>query len=201
MTDELKYGKISISKNVESRGEVVTFRDIKMMLAEKRNRLLLVVGGVLVIVVMLFCIGLFSPTTKRIEPELIAMSPTPTPAIVVDVKGNVMNPGVYTLPGGSRVQDAVSAAGGFVSEETGETVNLAKILIDGEMVVIGKMKVNLNTADQQELETLPGIGETLAKRIIEYRDIHGNFYSIEDIMQVKGIGEGTFQNLQDAITV
>ncbi len=179
----------------------MTFRDIVMILEEKRNRLLFVIGGMLTIVAIIFCIGLFSQETEALEPELIAMLPTPIPDIVVDVKGNVMNPGVYTLPGGSRVQDAVTAAGGFVSEENGETVNLAKTLIDGEMIVIGRNKVNLNTADQAELETLPNIGEILAVRIIEYRKEHGAFYSIEEIMEVQGIGEGKFEDLQDLITV
>ena len=195
------YGKITIVKNVEFWGDVLTFRDIITILKEKRNTLLFIMGAVLMLIAAVFCIGLFSPKIEIVEPQLIPMSPTPKPDIVVDVKGNVINPGVYTLPGGSRVQDAITAAGGFVSEENGETVNLAKILIDGEMIVIGKNKVNLNTADQEELETLPNIGETLAVRIIEYRKEHGGFYNIEEIMQVKGIGEGKFEELQDLITV
>ncbi len=179
----------------------MTFRDIGMILEEKRNSLLFVFGGMLAVVAIVFCTGLFSTKTEVLEPELVAMMPTPTPDIVVDVKGNVMNPGVYTLPSGSRVQDAVTAAGGFVSEENGETVNLAKTLMDGEMIVIGRNKVNLNTAEQEELETLPNIGETLSARIIEYRKVHGAFYSIEEIMEVKGIGKGKFEDLKDLITV
>ncbi len=188
-------------KNVEIWGETVTFRKIIMILEEKRNSLLFLFGGMLTVVAVIFCVGFFSGETESLEPELVAMAPTPTPDIVVDVKGNVTNPGVYTLPSGSRVQDAVTAAGGFASEENGEIVNLAKTLIDGEMIVIGRNKVNLNTANQEELETLPNIGETLAVRMIEYRKEHGAFYSIEEIMEVQGIGEGIFENLRDLITV
>lgn len=176
-------------------------QNIRLWLQEKRNLVLLLSGVILIVVAASFCIGLFATGTESVEPILTPMEPTSTPDIKIDVKGNVVNPGVYTLPGGSRVQDAVLAAGGFSSPEDEQTVNLAQVLTDGEMIVIGQNKINLNQADKEQLKTLPGIGDTLADRILNYREENGDFYSIDEIMYVKGIGEGKFKELESLITV
>lgn len=167
----------------------------------------LVLGGLLWIVAR-------SPRGNSVE-----LLPPPTPApLVVDVAGAVPRPGVYELPGGSRVNDAVEAAGGFLAEADKSTINLAAPLEDGQRLDIpflagteplGAARVgeeeipldliDINTADVDTLSTLPGIGPTLAQRIIDYRDTYGPFYYIEDIMNVEGIGPDTFENIKDLI--
>ena len=124
----------------------------------------------------------------------------------LDVKGNVVSPGVYTLPAGSRVQDAITAAGGFCNEEDGLQINLAKKLTDGEMILVGPVEqqsnlININTAGAEELDSLPGIGEVLSQRILQYREEYGSFYTIEDLKNVQGIGNSVFDKLKDLITV
>ena len=169
----------------------------------------LILGGLMWIVAR-------SPRGNSVE-----LLPPPTPApLVVDVAGAVPRPGVYELPGGSRVKDAIDAAGGFLAEADKSTVNLAAPLEDGQKLEIPFMEgvemagaytapnsddpspddvININTADADQLGALPGIGPTLAQRIIDYRDTYGDFYFIEDIMNVPGIGAGTFEEIKDLI--
>ena len=134
--------------------------------------------------------------------------------IYVYVSGCVMNPGVYILPDGSRIYDAVNAAGGVTSEGDESLMNPVNIISDGDRIVVPQKKditeekgsidngvVNINQAAVAELTTLPGIGETRAKAIIAYRDKHGSFSKPEDIMKVSGIKEGTFEKIKDFISV
>lgn len=143
----------------------------------------------------------------------------PSP-IMVHVEGQVQAPGVYELAPDSRVTDAIEAAGGFTPEAERSGVNLAKRVVDEEQIYVpkkgeilpGSQKqsggatngsssklVNINKATKEELTTLPGVGPALAERIIAYRRDHGNFQSIEEIMQVSGIGEKKFEALKDYI--
>jgi len=137
--------------------------------------------------------------------------------VIVHVCGAVVNPGVYELSTGSRIADAVDMAGGFAEGADESYVNLAEIPADGQQIMIptkeeavilkqatdasGTGKVNINTADIALLCTLPGIGETRAGSIIEYRQKHGGFSAIEDIMQVSGIKESSFQKIKERIVV
>lgn len=137
--------------------------------------------------------------------------------IYVHVCGAVMNPGVVQLPEGSRREDAVLAAGGFAKNAGENYVNLAALLTDGEQLYIpdveegrllkqalmqgGSAVVNINTATQEVLCTLPGIGNSRAKDIIAYREKHGKFLRKEDIMQVSGIKESIYQRICDQIVV
>lgn len=139
--------------------------------------------------------------------------------VVVHVAGAVVKSGVYRLPEGSRVVDAVAVAGGAGEEADLDAVNLAQPLIDGQKVWLPKLgeqdgssmvdsasgvadsKVNINTAGLTELQTLNGIGPSLAQRIIDYRTDSGPFQRIEDIQNVTGIGEKRFLQLKDHITV
>lgn len=132
--------------------------------------------------------------------------------IYVDVCGEVNRPGVYRLSEQSRVCDAISAAGGFTDEAATASINQARLLSDGEQLVVPSSEtaeqtelsdglVNINTADVSELCTLPGIGEVKAADIVAYRQEHGSFQSIEELMQVPGIKEGLFQTLKDKIKI
>lgn len=147
-----------------------------------------------------------------------AASPTPTASVIVYVTGKVRRPGVLALPTGSRVVDAVEAAGGVKKGADPGGVNLARRLVDGEHIIVGADApagggaqpssqpdgggvVNLNTATVEQLNTLPGVGEVLARRIIDFRDAHGGFGSVEQLRQVSGIGEKKFAELRDKVTV
>lgn len=138
--------------------------------------------------------------------------------IVVHVCGAVARPGVYELAVGSRAEAAVKAAGGLTGDALEESLNQARILTDGEQIrVLTKEeaqnaaaagqegvsggKIDINTADISGLVTLNGIGETKAEAIIAYREAHGGFKKIEDICEVDGIGEKTFEKIKDSITV
>ena len=163
--------------------------------------------------------GLIWVVARSPHGEGVTLQPPPTAApLVVDVSGAVPRPGVYELPEGSRVRDAVQAAGGFLAEADKSQVNLAAPLEDGQKVEIpysvgqepvdegGEFDappelVDINTADALALESLPGVGPTLAENIITYRDENGPFLRIEDIMNVAGIGESIFEQIQDLITV
>jgi len=136
----------------------------------------------------------------------LEVSLAPSEEIAVSVTGEVNNPGIYNLPQGARVDDAIEAAGGFTSDAYTQELNLAQRLWDGDRVHIPKIgdvpqKVSINTADAWLLESLPGIGEVLAQRIIDYRTEHGPFLSIEEIENVEGVGEATYNGLKDLITV
>ena len=153
-----------------------------------------------------------APAESRMAAE------TQTAVIVVHVCGEVVSPGVYEFAPGARLQDAVEAAGGFTEQAADSYNNLAALLRDGEKVVIPALDdvaqdrlgleaqeeggpVNINTADAEELMTLPGIGEARAQAILEYREEHGGFGAVEDIMQVSGIKEAAFEKIRDSITV
>jgi len=138
---------------------------------------------------------------------------TPTaPTVVVHVLGSVMAPGLYELPGGARVVDAVAAAGGFTETADRGGVNLARVLVDAEQVRVPAMGesapdaaegglVNLNTADSAGLQVLPRVGPAMADRIIAWREANGGFRAIEDLLAVSGIGEATFESLRPLVTV
>lgn len=141
--------------------------------------------------------------------------------LVVDVDGAVASPGVVEVPAGSRVADAIDAAGGLTEEADVSGVNRAAPLADGEKVYIprageavqapgssaassegtSEALVNINTAGLSELDELPGIGPATAQAIIDEREANGPFTSIEDIMRVSGIGEKKFEKLADRICV
>ena len=180
-----------------------------------------------ILVGLLFAGGIYA-STREPRGESIVLRPAPTPEpLRVHVAGAVVRPGVYTLEKGSRVTDAVEAAGGFVVEADQNAINLAAFLEDGERLDIpyvagfvpeesqgfvvvtegtpsplaGEELININTASIEELDKLPGIGETTAIRIIDYRTSNGPFATIEDIVNVSGIGTATYEEIKDLITV
>lgn len=140
--------------------------------------------------------------------------------VVVHVAGAVSAPGVYTLPADSRVDDAVRAAGATTDADLSQ-LNLAQKLADGQKITVpaagetpapadnaapsdssqSGALVNINTATQEELETLPSIGEVRAQAIIAYREEHGGFRTTDELMEVSGIGEKIFADISPHITV
>ena len=143
-------------------------------------------------------------------------------SLVVDVQGQVQNPGVYQLPDGSRVGDAIKAAGGVREGSDTTSVNLARFLEDGEQIYLSGLgpdgtdgeslqsaggasfargRLNLNRATENELDGLPGVGPVLAKRIVAYRAEHGNFGSVSELQKVSGIGPSKFTELRNFVTV
>jgi len=153
--------------------------------------------------------------------ESITLRPVPTESpIIVQVSGAVPRPGVYAFPQGARVQDAISAAGGFLADADKQLINLARYLEDGERLEIPFLTgsspviptpqviiesstdlININTATAAELDTLPGVGSVTAGKIIAYRESNGLFQKIEDIQNVAGIGKATYDRMKDLITV
>ncbi|MFG6328920.1 MAG: ComEA family DNA-binding protein [Lachnospiraceae bacterium] len=142
-----------------------------------------------------------------------------TGKIVVYICGAVKHPGVYSLLNGQRICDAVKAAGGFKKSAARSAINLAKVLADGEQVTVLSKKqaasgskdsnsqpqqdgglININTASKEELMSLPGIGESKADAVIDYR-LSCGFKSIDDIKNVAGIKDGVFKQIKDQITV
>ncbi|MET9354475.1 ComEA family DNA-binding protein [Streptomyces sp. NPDC006617] len=148
-------------------------------------------------------------------------APTATagPEIVVDVGGKVRKPGIHSLPAGSRVADALRAAGGVRPGTKTDGLNRARFLVDGEQVIVGApvpaprpgagpapsgpagpaAPVSLSTATTDQLDTLPGVGPVLAQHIIDYRTQHGGFRSVDELREVNGIGERRFADLRDLV--
>ncbi|WP_245764737.1 ComEA family DNA-binding protein [Nonomuraea jiangxiensis] len=137
--------------------------------------------------------------------------------MTVHVAGKIRNPGVYLLPSGSRVTDAVTAAGGVSRGASTGALNLARRLIDGEQIVVGPSTgsappgtpvldpataiLDLNSATPDQLEELPGVGEVLAARIAEFRTSHGGFTSVEQLREVNGIGPRKFDEIKAKVRV
>lgn len=144
--------------------------------------------------------------------------------IVVDVSGKVRRPGVHRLPAGSRVADALRAAGGVRAGTDLTGLNRARVLMDGEQVVVGVLMppgstmtgagsggpgvggggqsagpVSLNSATVEQLDTLPGVGPVLAQHIVDYRTQHGGFRSVDELREVTGIGDRRFADLQPLV--
>ncbi|MFK0253419.1 helix-hairpin-helix domain-containing protein [Streptomyces sp. NPDC090445] len=132
--------------------------------------------------------------------------------IVVDVSGKVRDPGVRRLPAGSRVEDALAAAGGATPGTDTTGLNRARVLVDGEQVVVGGPAppaagpggpaagpLSLGTATVEQLDALPGVGPVLAQHIVDFRTARGGFRSVEELRQVNGIGERRFADLRKLV--
>ena len=126
--------------------------------------------------------------------------------VVVHVVGDVRTPGVVELPAGSRVQDAIDAVGGATKKRATATVNLARVLVDGEQIVVGAQaaqtadgSVSINSADAATLEQLPGVGPVIAERIVQWRSDNGPFRSIEELAEISGIGPAMVDRIKDQV--
>jgi competence protein ComEA len=152
--------------------------------------------------------GEFSVSTDDAVNEVIEQY------LYIHVVGEVVSPGMYQLPIGARLVDAVFAAGGLTDEADNASVNLARELTDGEQIIVFSISqegqspgtnssglISLNRAGDKELEELPGIGPALAGRIIAWREANGGFKSIEDLLKVSGIGESLLSGVIDLVTL
>lgn len=155
-------------------------------------------------------------------PRAVAASPSAEGSVTVDVAGKVRQPGIVVLDVGSRVVDAVTAAGGARRGVDLSSVNLARVLVDGEQIVVGTpgspagagppgaagstagsggVLVNINTASSTDLETLPEVGPVTAQAIVTWREQHGGFSAIEELLEVEGIGDATLAQISPHVTV
>lgn len=182
-----------------------------------------------IMIVLIAIVGVVIVSILRPAPAAPAITvtlrptqaPSPTPAaptsIKVYVSGAVVKPDVYTLPVGSIVKDAMLAAGGAAADADLDRINLAAPLSDGMQVYFPRKgeaappagsspaapagPININTATVEQLDTLPGIGPAIAQRIIDYRAANGPFKSIDEIKNVKGIGDAVFEKIKGMIAV
>jgi len=187
----------------------------------RRLRLSIGAGVVLALVVLSAAVGL-GIMRGQAEPSASVpltsddSAPESSGELYVHVLGAVERPGLYVLDLDARLVDAVAAAGGTTDAADLAAVNLARILTDGEQIVVptlgaategtgavppGDDRIDLNTADQAALETLPRIGPALAERIIAWREENGRFASVDDLLAVPGIGEKLLAGIRDAVRV
>ena len=177
-----------------------------------------VVGACLVVV-----LRTSDPPAPHVHRETPAVQASPLPdpkTMMVHVAGQVRSPGVYEMAEGSRVTDAISAAGGPLEGSDGNALNLAAAVSDGQKITLTKPgeapppddagggssgaapgKINLNTANQAQLEELPSVGPVIAQRIIAYRQTKGRFTSPRQLMEVSGVGPKKYESMKDLVTV
>lgn len=194
----------------------------------EQYRIYVIVAAIAVVVAGGVAAKAFEHPAPTLAEPLATATPAPT-ELVVDVEGAVIVPGVHRLPPNSLIDDALAAAGGLMPEadldRVAREVNRSdklkahqKLYIPfvGERTVANTLGtagaaggsdgssgelVNLNTATAEQLDTLPGVGPSTAKKIIDYREEHGGFNSVEDLNEVSGIGDATFEKLKDLVTV
>ena len=182
--------------------------------SQSQKRALLVTGSVLLILSVFIVARGNSQPSQAIEVIPITIA---EPEIFVDVTGAVNNPGVYTLTGKSRVIDAIKAAGDSAPGADLSTINLARVLNDGEQIyvdstvvnskgvrvskAIPRGPININRATAKQLDALDGVGPVIAQRIVDYRKINGSFLSIDDLQKVSGIGAAKFAQIKAKVRI
>lgn len=165
-----------------------------------------------------------APPGGALRPSTASRDAPPSGTVVVHVVGQVRSPGVVRLPNGARVEDAVRAAGGAAGSAQLSALNLARVLVDGEQVVVPAPgdpvatgaapgpapgaaprapggRIDLNTADVATLDTLPGVGPVTAQKIVEWRTAHGRFSSVDELAEVPGIGPKLLEQLAPLVRV
>lgn len=179
-----------------------------------QKRALLVLGALIIIISSL--VVLRGNSHEVVAPSIVPIQ-IAAPEIFIDVTGAVNAPGVYTMPANSRVIDAIKAAGDSAPGADLSTINLARVLSDGEQIYVDatiinsagvrvpktmhNVFVNINRATAGQFDSLDGIGPVIAKRIVEYRKVNGPFTSIEDLQKVSGIGVAKFAQIKSKLRV
>jgi len=179
-----------------------------------QKRALLTISAVVVVISVFIVIR--GNMDEVIAPPVV-VEQVQAPQIFVDVTGAVNAPGVYTLTASSRVIDAIKAAGGSAAGADLSTINLARVLADGEQIYVDAAVTNskgvrisatkrsgpisINRATVSDFDSLDGIGPVIARRIVEYRKTHGPFMTIEDLQKVSGIGEAKFAQIKSKIRI
>lgn len=170
---------------------------------------LLILGVSLVVVMSLLISGQTKSEPIRIEPKTETNAETVSIAGFIHITGAVAKPGVYPLTNGMRLFEAIALAGGFTKAADQESVNLARTLTDGEQINVGQGGtarksdglVHLNQATVADLDKLPGLGPTLAARIIDWREANHGFRSIDDLRKVGGIGDKLFAAIRKLVSL
>jgi len=179
-----------------------------------QKRALLTISAVVVVISVFIVIR---GNMDEVTAPLVVVEQVQAPQIFVDVTGAVNTPGVYTLTASSRVIDAIKAAGGSAAGADLSTINLARVLADGEQIYVDAAVTNskgvrisatkrsgpisINRATVSDFDSLDGIGPVIARRIVEYRKTHGPFMTIEDLQKVSGIGEAKFAQIKSKIRI
>ena len=179
-----------------------------------QKRALLAVSAVIVVLSVFIVV---KGNSGEITTTPVVVEQVQAPQIFVDVTGAVNTPGVYTLTASSRVIDAIKAAGGSAAGADLSTINLARVLADGEQIYVDAAitnskgvrvstpkrsgPININRATVGDFDSLDGIGPVIARRIVEYRKTHGPFITIEDLQKVSGIGAAKFSQIKSKIRV
>jgi competence protein ComEA len=207
------------------------WRDRIARLTGRRIELLVVVGVVVLATLVSVALwtrnrpAVIAPPAKMSEAGSSAiLSVSPSPSLLVDVAGAVRKPGVYGLVQGDRIQDAIEAAGGAKRSADLSALNLAQLVTDGQKIDVIRRgasvvpatastagaisasptpgaPVSINSADEPTLETIPGVGPVTAQKIIDYRTQHGAFTSIEQLLDIDGIGDVTLENLRPYVSL
>ena len=179
----------------------------------QKKALLLI--GVILILLSIFIVSRGNPQLS--SPIDIAPITIAEPEILVDVTGAVNKPGVYSLSGKSRVVDAIKAAGDSAPGADLSTINLARVLTDGEQIYVDSTivnsvgvrvtktvragPININRATAHQLDALDGVGPVIAQRIVDYRKLNGSFLSVEDLQKVSGIGAAKFAQIKAKVRI
>jgi competence protein ComEA len=179
-----------------------------------QKRALLTISAVVVVISVFIVIR---GNMDEVTAPPVVVEQVQAPQIFVDVTGAVNAPGVYTLTASSRVIDAIKAAGGSAAGADLSTINLARVLADGEQIYVDAAVTNtkgvrisatkrsgpisINRATVSDFDSLDGIGPVIARRIVEYRKTHGPFMTIEDLQKVSGIGEAKFAQIKSKIRI
>jgi competence protein ComEA len=179
-----------------------------------QKRALLVLSGLIILLTIFIVVR---GNTHEVTAPPVVVTEIAAPQIFVDVTGAVNNPGVYTLTANSRVIDAIKAAGNSVPGADLSTINLARVLADGEQIYVDAATtnskgvrvstpthsgpININRATVHDFDSLDGIGPVIASRIVAYRKANGPFTTIEDLQKVSGIGVAKFAQIKAKIRV
>jgi len=166
--------------------------------------------------VFLFLTTRGSAIAQESPKPVLSISPIQS-TILIHVAGKVKTPGVYPLLQGSRVADAIEAAGGALKGVDTSEINLARVLVDGEQIYVGYVSklsatnpkstkkftgiININRATKSEFDSLAGIGPVIAGRIVTYRNQNGSFMAIEDLLKVSGVGPKTLEKIRSRLTL